>query len=202
MRKFLVVGSLLGIVLPLTAAAQPPPPPPPGGGGGMAPVASEEPKMRFDIGLIAGIPQGDYDDGVDTSPGIWLAFGFNVAPNISIFGAARYFAIQVKGDDGGVDYSNYSAIAGGRYAAPVSPTVKLFGEAMFLYDTVSVEFGGQSDSESGIGFGGRAGALFHVGSGNMNIGAAASFTTASIDIGGTDLDSSWLGLEGFVSFGF
>lgn len=157
--------------------------------------------MRFDVGLIAGLPQGDYDN-VDTSPGILLAFGITVAPNISVFGGLRYFSIQVEGDQGDTEFSNYDFIAGGRYAFPVSPTAKVFGEGMLLYSTLAIDTGGESDSESGIGFGVRGGGVFNV-SGNIGIGGAISFSTATIDVPGFgDFESAWVGLEGFASFGF
>jgi hypothetical protein len=158
---------------------------------------TQEPKMRFDIGLIAGIPQGDIDEA-DTSPGINLQFGYTVVPNVSILAGLRYFAIQSAAlDDAGLDLSNYDFDIGGRYTFPVSPTAKAFGEAMLIYSTVAIDGGGMSDSESDIGFGVRAGAMFGV-SGAISIGGAISYTTADIN----DATVGWLGLEGFVSFGF
>ena len=155
--------------------------------------------MRFDVGLIAGLPQQDLDSGdIGTSPGILLEFGYTVANNISIGVLARYFAIQSdSADSAGVDLSYYDFGVGGRYSVPISPTAKAFGEAMLLYGTVSASGGGASDSESGVGFGARGGAQFNV-SGKIAIGGAVSFTTASINNG----DAGWLGIEGFASFGF
>lgn len=201
MRKLLVLGSLVAITLPLTAAAQPPPPPPPppGGGGGMVGAPVDEPKMRFDVGLIVGLPQGDLDQiDAETSPGINLQFGYNFMPNVGILLGLRYFAIQSPAaDDAGIDFSNYDFDIGGRYTFPISPTAKAFAEAMLIYSTIAAESGGESDSESDIGFGARGGAMFNV-SGKISLGGAVSFTTANIEDG----DVGWLGLEGFVSFGF
>jgi hypothetical protein len=199
MRKLLVLGSFLGLALPLTAAAQPPPPPPPpGGGGGMTGMEPDEPKMRFDIAVIAGIPQDDIDTA-DTSPGVMVQFGYTVMPHISIGIGARYFAIQ--GGPDGVDFSNYDADFSVRYTADISPTLKAFGEAMLIYSTVEVSAMGQSIDGSGVGFGARGGAMFPVGGGRTNLGGAVSFTTASVS-GDLEGDAGWLGIEGFVSFGF
>lgn len=165
----------------------------------MAGEAAPGPKMRFDVGLIAGIPQQDIDDA-DTSPGLNLQFGYLVSPNIGILAGIRYFAIQVEGDSN-VDYSNYDFDIGARYQMPISPTAQAFGEAMLIYSTFEISSGGQSADESGIGFGARGGAMFTV-SGNISIGGALSYTTASIELESTDIDFGWLGLEGFASFGF
>jgi Outer membrane protein beta-barrel domain len=192
-----------GVGLPVLAAAQPPPPPPPGGGG-YAAAEPAEPKMRFDVGLFAALPQGDLDgDGsqINTSPGINLQFGYTVMPNLGLSVGLRYIAIQVDGGTDGVDFSNYDFDIGGRYSFPVSPTAKLFGEAMLIFSTLAVDNGTQSESESGIGFLGRVGGAFKV-SGNISVGGSLSFSTATIEIQGTDIDTAWAALEGFVSFGF
>src|SRR5688572_16107686 len=95
MRKLLGLGSLLAVSLPLVAAAQPPPPPPPPGGGGGGGFEPTEPKMRFEVGLVAAMPQGDWnDDVVDISPGLELAFHFTVATNLSVFAGLRAISIQ------------------------------------------------------------------------------------------------------------
>ena len=190
----------LGLVIAVggTALAQPAPPPPPPTGGGMEPAATDEPKMRLDAALIMGVPQGDLDNA-DTSPGIGLAFGYTVAPNISVGAGLRYFSVQGAGS--GVDVSNYDLDVGGRYTVPLAPTAKGFAEAMLIYSTMSVSANGMSQSESGIGFGARGGAMYAVNS-NLNVGGAVSYTTASIDFNGTSGDAAWLGLEGFVSYGF
>lgn len=205
MRKLFLLGTVVGVGLPVLAAAQPPPPPPPGGGYA-GPETIAEPKMRVDVALIAGLPQGDESfDNVDTSPGLSAVFGITVAPNISVFGGFRYFAIQTKNEVDGVDLSNYDLIAGGRYAFPVSPTAKIFGEAMLIYSTLAVDAGGDEQSESGIGFGVRAGGQLRV-SGNISVGGALSYSSANVEFeeGGAsiDINAAWLGLEGFVSFGF
>lgn len=199
MRTFTAFASLLGIALPLTAIAQPPPPPPPppSGGGYVAP-APVEPSMRVDVGLSANIAGGDFEN-VDTSPGFNATLGVTVAPRISVFGGLRFIAIQPEGGDG--DFSQFDISAGGRYAAPVSPTAKLFGEAFLALTTLSFDTIDGSESESGLGFGIRVGGVFAV-SGNIGIGGAVSYTTASVDLGGFDVDAAWTALEGFVSFGF
>ncbi len=199
MRKLVSLASLLAVSLPLVAAAQPPPPPPPppsGGGGGGGYEAVSEPKMRFDVGLVAGLAQGDFEN-VNTSPGINLSFGYTVANNISVFAGLRYISIQIEGGNNGSDLSQADFLVGGRYAVPVSPTAKVFGEGMLLYSTLSAD----SNSESGIGFGARGGGVFNV-SGNIGIGGAISFTTSSIDVGEISVDAAWLALEAFASFGF
>lgn len=198
MRKLLALGSLVTVSFPLLAAAQPPPPPPPAGGA--TGYETPEPKMRLDVGLIAGMPQGDFE-GVSTSPGINIDFGYTVANNISVFGGIRYFAVQLEGGNDGVEYGSYDFHVGGRYSVPVSPTAKVFGEGYLQFATLSVEANGFEASESGIGFGARGGGVFNV-SGNIGIGGALSFSTASIDLGDASADAAWLGIEGFVSFGF
>ena len=198
MRKLLGLGSLLVVCLPLVAAAQPPPPPPPPpGGGGGTDYETPEKKMRLDVGLMAGLAQGDYEN-VGTSPGLTLVFGVTVANNISIFGGLRYISVQPE-EDTGMSSDVYQAdfLAGGRYSFPVSPTAKAFAEAMLLYSTL----GDDEDSFSGIGFGARGGAVFNV-SGSIGIGGAISYTTSTIDIMSIDVDAAWLGIEGFASFGF
>ncbi len=160
--------------------------------------------MRFDVGLIVGLPQQDLSDNTDagTSPGIGLVFGYTVANNISIGAGLRYFAVQSdSADQAGVDVSNYDFLISGRYSFPISPTAKAFAEAMLLYSTLSVSGNGNSDSASGVGFGARGGAQFAV-SGRINAGGALSFSTANVSSNGADADIGWLGIEGFVSFGF
>ncbi len=203
MRKVIVLGSLLGIALSLIASeaseafAQPPPPPPMGGpatGGGMEVAA--EPKMRFEGGIIIGLPQGDLSEA-DTSIGIGLVFGATVAPNISVFGGLRYIKISVADAPSGVDLAYYDLLAGARYTSPVSPTMKVFGEAHLSYATVSVSADGQSASESGIGFGARGGAIFMMGP-SFGIGGGVGYSTASINEG----TAAWLSVEGFAHVGF
>jgi len=161
-----------------SGAAKVPMPPPLGGGGG------------------GGIASGDYEN-VDTSPVLTLIFGATVAPNISVFGGFRYVVVQPEGDTGGIDISQYDFLGGGRYSFPLSPTAKGFGEGFLTYSTLAVDFNGQSDSESGLGFGLRGGVVFTV-SGNIGIGGAISFTTADINDG----DAAWITPEVFASFGF
>ena len=160
---------------------------------------SDEPKMQLAVGLIAGLPQGDFDQlNAETSPGININFGYTVIPHVSIMLGLRYFAVQSPDlEDAGIDFSNYDFDVGGRYTMPISPTAKVFGEAMLIYSTVAASGGGMSDSESDIGFGARGGVMFGV-SGKISLGAAASYTTATIN----DAEAAWLGLEGFASFGF
>lgn len=153
--------------------------------------------MRLDVGLIAGLPQGDFD-GVETSPGINIDFGYTVVPNVSVFGGIRYFAVQIEGGNDGVEIGSYDFHVGGRYSVPVSPTAKLFGEGYLQFATLSIAIDGFEDqSETGIGFGARGGGVFDV-SGNIGIGGALSFSTATIE----EFDAAWMGIEGFVSFGF
>jgi opacity protein-like surface antigen len=193
MRKLFALGLLLTVTTP--ALAQPPPPPPPA--GGTTGYESPEPKMRLDVGLIAGLPQGDFGDGVETSPGINIDFGYTVVPNVSVFGGIRYFSVQLEGGTGDAEIGSYDFHFGGRYSIPVSPTAKVFGEGYLQYATLSISEGGFEVSESGVGFGARGGAMFNV-SGNISIGGALSFSTATIE----EFDAAWLGIEGFVSFGF
>jgi hypothetical protein len=199
MRKLL---ALVAVSMPLVAAAQPPPPPPPPPGGGMGGgEVPMEPKMRFEVGLSGQLPQGDWnEDVVDTSPGLDLAFHYGVAPAISIFAGLRVIAIQANGDD--TDITHYDLQLGGRYAFAISPTAKIFAQAHLGYATLMVDSGGESESESGLQFGGKGGAMFNI-TGRTAIGGALSFTSATIDITGFgELEDAWLGVEAFVSFGF
>ncbi|MDQ3370819.1 MAG: porin family protein [Myxococcota bacterium] len=188
--------SLLAVSLPLTAIAQPPPPPPPLPSGGSMVTAPAEPLMRLDAGLIIGFPQGDFD-GADTSLGIHLQFGYTVAPNISVFAGLRYIPVQYADAPEGFSLTHYDFNAGARYSRPVSPTMKLFGEAHLEFATISVDTPGGSESESGLGIGLRAGAIFAV-TPSIGIGASLGYSTASIEDG----DDAWLTLDGFASFGF
>jgi Outer membrane protein beta-barrel domain len=200
MRKLFLLGTVVGLGLPVLAAAQPPPPPPPGGGG-YAAAEPTEPKLRFDVGLIAGLPQQDLDEA-NTSPGINLNFGYGFTPNLGLSVGVRYFQVQVDGaDEQGIDIGNYDFDIGVRYTTPISPTAKVFGEGMLIYSTLEFKGGGTTVDGSGIGFMARGGVLFRM-SGNIWLGGALSYSTASIDLDGTDGDAGWLGLEGLVSFGF
>src|SRR5687767_15350842 len=169
MRKLLGLCSLAIVSLPLTAAAQPPPPPPPPPGGGFSSGVEEEPKMRLDVGLFVAMEQSDDLMNIDPSPGVSLAFGFTVAPNASIFAGIRYIAVQPENDDTGVDVSYYDFIAGGRYAFPVSPSAKVFGEAFLGYGSVEFSDDSSSLSGSGLQFGAKGGGMFKVG-GKTSIG--------------------------------
>lgn len=198
MRTLIALGSLVGIAAPLTAVAQPPPPPPPPGAYA---APAPEPKMRVDVGLSLNIAGGDFEN-VDTSPGLNAALGVTVAPRVSVFGGLRVIAVQPDGDSGDGDITQFDVSAGARYAAPISPTAKIFGEGFLSFTTLSFDtVDGGSDSESGLGFGVRVGALFAV-SGNIGVGGAISYTTASIDFDIVDVDAAWTSLDGFVSFGF
>lgn len=160
--------------------------------------------MRFDVGLIAGLPQDDIEEGTNTSPGVNLQFGYNFTPNVGLLVGARYFQVQVE-DAAGVDVGYFDLDLGGRYTFPVSPTAKVFGEAMLQFASVKIEGDGGSVDGTGIGFGLRGGAMFAV-SGNISLGAGVSYSTASVEfdeMGFTgEIDAGWIGLEGFASFGF
>lgn len=166
-----------------------------------------EPKLLLDVGLVAGIPRGDFDDfDAETSPGLHLQGGYLVAQNIGIVVGARYFLVRSQfADDNDVDIVNWDLDVGGRYQLPVSPTLDVFGEAILIYSTLDVSGPGGSVDGSGIGFGARAGAMFDV-SPRIGLGGAASVTAARVDIetgtGSGKGDAVWVGLEGFVSFGF
>lgn len=152
--------------------------------------------MRFEGGLIIGLPQGDFE-GADTSIGIGLIFGATVAPNISVFGGLRYIKVSIADAPEGFDLAYYDLVAGARYTAPMSPTMKVFGEAYLAYATVSASAGGESASESGIGFGARGGAIFMM-SPSFGIGGGLGYSTASINEG----TAAWLTLDGFAHVGF
>jgi hypothetical protein len=151
--------------------------------------------------------QSDDLQNIDTSPGLDVSFGYTVAPNISILAGLRFIAVQVSEDvnTGGGDISYYDFYAGGRYSFPISPTAKAFIEAFLGYGTVSFEQGGETLDGSGLQFGGKGGAMFKV-TPTISIGGAVSYSTGSVELSamGTslDVDTAWLGLEGFVSFGF
>ncbi|HLL23533.1 MAG TPA: outer membrane beta-barrel protein [Kofleriaceae bacterium] len=183
-----IVGSSLVflplVLLPLGAAAQPPPPPP-----RSADSTAPEPKGRFEIALLAGSPQGDFRN-VDTSFGVSVTYGYMFSPNIGVLTGLRWISVQADAD---LDALQGDAMFGGRYAARVSPTAKVFGEAMLLVSVLDVE----DESESGFGFGLRGGAVLDVGS-NIGLGGALSYTTSEIE----DTDAAWLTIEGFASFGF
>jgi hypothetical protein len=191
--------ALCVIVFPALAAAQEP----------TAPPAVEEPeaKMRIDVGLIAGVPQGDFGGEVNvdgnhvdieaaTSPGIHLQFGYRMTDTLSLLVGLRYISVQSEElSDDGVDLASYDVELGGRYTHHLSPVMNMFGEAMLTRSTVDFSVGGNSMTYSDVGFGARAGLLYRAGR-KIDIGGSVGYSTAEIE----GYTAAWLGVEGFVSF--
>lgn len=194
---------LASLVLAGTAAAQEPAPPE------SAPPVVEEPvpKMRIDVGLIAGVPQGafagevnvdgntiDVDAGM--SPGIHVQFGYRMTPALGLVVGLRYISVQSENlSDDGIDLASYDLELGGRYTHPVSPAANVFAEALLTRSTVDVSVGGGSMSYTDVGFGARAGVAYRA-STKLDVGGSLGYTTAEIE----GYTAAWLGIEGFVSF--
>ena len=163
--------------------------------------------MRLDVGLIAGVPQGDFagevsvagntvDVEASPSPGIHLQFGYRMTDTLGVLVGLRY--IQVQSDelsDDGIDLASYDLELGGRYTHAISPVMSFFGEAMLIRSTVDFSAGGDSMSYSDIGFGGRAGLLYRA-SRKIDVGGSLGYSTAEIK----GYTAAWVGVEGFVSF--
>jgi hypothetical protein len=100
---------------------------------------------------LIGLPQSDLADVADTSLGLRAELGYNINPNLSVHGAARFILVNVDSDIeefvDGVTY--YDLALGGRYAFDLqSSSVRPFVDAELGYATVSVDSGGESQSES------------------------------------------------------
>lgn len=206
MRDLLVVTLL---ALPTAAAAQPGMTPYSAQPPASAPVATE-PTMRLELSLGAASPKGDWEDqiGADTSPAFGLQLGFAVGRNVSLFGGFRY--VRVKFQDEAIDagipddlkLTHRELQLGLRFMSPVSPTAKVFIEGNVHSATIAVDYQGESDSESGMGFGARGGLVFMVDR-KIGLGAALSFASADIDVGeGESFEDGWLGVDGSLSVWF
>lgn len=209
MRTTTIAALPFLLALPAIAAAQPgmapyyaqPPAP--------APVAAE-PKVHVELSVGAASPKGDWKDqlGADTSPILGLQLGFAIAPNVSLFGGLRYVDVRLQQDaiDGGVpeglELSHRELQLGLRFMSPVSPTAKLFIEGHVHAARVAASYQGETESESGVGLGGRGGLVFMVDR-KIGLGAAISYASAAIEVGeGETFDDTWLGFDGFVAIWF
>jgi hypothetical protein len=148
-RRVLSIAAIV-TCLEAVSAAQAPPPPPPGGHAGPEQAAAFS-QFRWSAVLLIGLPQSDLADVADTSLGLRAELGYNINPNLSVHGAARFFLVNVDSDIeefvDGVTY--YDLALGGRYAFDLqSSSVRPFVDAELGYATVSVDSGGESQSES------------------------------------------------------
>jgi len=204
------IVALTLLALPATAAAQPGMTPyyaqPP-----MAAPVAVEPKLRLELSLGAASPKGDWKDqlAADTSPALGLQLGFTVAPNVSVFGGFRYVNVKFQDTaiDGGavpadLELSHRELQLGLRFMSPISPSAKFFVEGHVHSATIAASYQGQTDSESGLGLGGRGGVVFMVDR-KIGLGAAVSYSSADIEIDQTEsFADTWLGFDGFLSFWF
>jgi opacity protein-like surface antigen len=204
--KRLVIVALLS--LPALAAAQPgnydaqPPQPTP-------PEVLPEPKAHLDLAIIAASPRGDWKDQLDadTSPGFQLRIGVVVAPNISVFGGARYLRVNYNEDTLGTSdlrLSQRELQLGLRFMSPVSPTAKLFVEGDVHSATLTASAPGDSESESGVGLGVRAGVLVMLDR-KIGLGLAVGYSSADIELdtdSGDQFEDSWLSGDVGLNFFF
>ena len=186
--------ALMLILAPAAPARAQVPPAAPTGGGYPAPPPT---RMRIDVGLGAASPQGDYE-GVATSPELHAAFGYSVIPSLSLHVFFRYILVQPEEDIPGLDASYYELGVGGRYALPVGPQTELFGELNVMNTTAAVDYMGQSDSESEVGFGIRAGGVFLL-SRTLGIGGSLGYSSAEYP---ENFDAVWTTVEAHASFRF
>ncbi|HEY4182708.1 MAG TPA: outer membrane beta-barrel protein [Kofleriaceae bacterium] len=160
-------------------------------------------KATLSAGLFYGMPQGDFKktagtDLVGSSPGFVLSGGYEVIPHLSIMGMLHYYAVSSEVD--GVDQSMWDIGAGARYAYPVTPVVRVFGEAYLQRASYTAKAGGASMDSSGIGGSLGGGVLYGV-KPNIDIGASLSYSTASLKPDQGDSQSAgWLGLTAFAAY--
>jgi opacity protein-like surface antigen len=206
--KRLVVVAL--VALPALAAAQPgnyyaqPPPPvqPP------TPEVQPEPKAHLELAILASSPRGDWKKqlGGETSPGLQVRLGFAVAPNISVFGGARY--VRVNYDEsvlGSSDLrlSQRELQLGMRFTTPVSPTAKFFVEGDVHSATLTASVEGESESASGTGLGVRAGLMFMLDR-KIGLGFAIGYSSADIELdeGADGFEDEWFSGDVGLTFLF
>jgi hypothetical protein len=189
MRKAILILSL--VVLPSVAQAQMPPPVPTG-------PETAEPKLYADGGLIIAMPSGEIEDLVDTSLGLAIGGGYKLNPNLSLRGTLRYVFVSVKDEFDSADISYFDIGVGGRYAAPISPVLSVFGEGNLLLTSTSVDEGSFSASESDMGLGFNAGMLYSLTPGKYDLMVHAGYTLIFNDEEGElDIeDYAWLSLGG------
>jgi len=202
MRK---IALLAMFALPVTAAAQPgatpyyaaPPQPAP---------ALFEPKAHLEIGIIAASPKGDWEKQLDadTSPGFHLQLGYSVGQNVSLFGGLRYVRVNYNEEALGtseLEISHRELQLGLRFMSPMSPTSKFFVEGNIHSATLAASLEGESESESGLGFGARLGMMFMVDT-KIGLGVAVGYSSADITAGEDKFDDSWLTGDASLSFFF
>lgn len=201
MRKIAVLAML---ALPVTAAAQPgatpyyaqPPEPAP---------ALFEPKAHLEIGLIAGTPKGDWEQlDSETSPGFHLQLGYTIGQNISLFGGLRYMRVEYNEQTLGttdLELSHRELQLGLRYMSPISPSAKFFLEGNIHSATLTASTQGESEQESGMGLGVRAGLVFMVDT-KIGLGVAVGYSSADITAGEDEFEDAWLTGDASLSFFF
>ncbi len=205
----IAVVAVVVLVLPLTAAAQPGMTPMTAPPGPEPVVVAPQPKVHFEVGLVAASPKGDWKAaGAETSPGFHVQLGVAVSPNLSLFGALRYVGVQFTPDSGvpaDAQISHRELQLGLRFTSPISPGAKLFVEGNLHSATIAADYQGDSQSESGGGLGVRAGVLFMM-SRTLALGVGVDYSSSTItaDSPDTQMDfkDEWVGANGFVSFLF
>jgi len=202
MRKIAVLAML---ALPVTAAAQPgnyyaqPPPP-------AAAPALFEPKAHLEIGIIAGTPKGDWKElQSETSPGFHLQLGYTIGQNISLFGGLRYMRVEYDEQALGVsdlELSHRELQLGLRFMSPISPSAKFFVEGNLHSATLTASVEGDSQQESGMGLGARAGLVFMVDT-KIGLGFAVGYSSADVSFDeGDEFEDAWLTGDASLSFFF
>lgn len=160
-------------------------------------------KATLSAGLFYGMPQGDFkktgdQDLVGSSPGIAIAGGYEVIPNLSIMGMLHYYAVSSEID--GVDQSMWDIGAGARYAYPVSPQLRVFGELYVQRAAYTAKAGGANMDSSGFGASVGGGVLYAV-KPQIDVGGALSYSTASLEPDQGDSQSAgWIGITAFAAY--
>jgi len=167
------------------------------------PAAEAPKKIQLSAGLFYGMPQGDFKefsgmDLVGNSPGVVIQGGYEVIPKLSIMGAIRYYAVASEID--GVDLSSWEIQVGARYAHPVSPVLKVYGEAYGERVAYSADAGGASSDSSGFGFVVGGGVLYAL-KPNVSLGGGLTYSSAELEPDmGESQSSGWLSLAAFAAY--
>lgn len=167
------------------------------------PAAAAPKKIQLSAGLFYGMPQGDFKetqgmDLVGNSPGLVIGGGYEVIPNLSVLAAIHYFSVTSEID--GVDQSSWDIGAGARYAYPVSPVLRVYGEGFVQRVSYSVDAGGSSSDSSGIGFAVGGGVLYAL-KPNLSLGGGVNYSSAEIEPDmGEAQSSGWLSLSAFAAY--
>lgn len=167
------------------------------------PAAEAPKKIQLNGGLFYGMPQGDFKefsgmDLVGNSPGLVLGGGYEVIPKLSVMGLIHYFKVSSEVD--GVDLSSWDVAVGVRYAHPLSPVLRVYGEVYGERVSYSADAGGGSSDSTGFGFIVGGGVLYSF-KPNVSFGGGLTYSSAELEPEMGDSQSSgWLSLNAFAAY--